>query len=382
VVITALVFFVAGSRSDQILAQIGPSLGIKVDPSTLDLSSLQETYRQLKANYDGDIKNSDLIDGANKGLVAAAGDQYTVYMTAEEAKAFEGDLSGDIGGGIGAEIGMRNDAVSIVRVLADNPAEKAGLKAGDRIVAVNEESSVDWTVEETVAEIRGEAGTTVKVSVLRGGETLDFTITRAEVSNPSVTSRVENGVGIIKIYRFDGENGETVSLARQAAVKLKQQKVRGIVLDLRSNTGGHVQAAEGVAGLWLDDEVIMTERRAGRTVKEYRSGSNPLLASLPTVVLINGSSASASEIVAGALKDHGKATLVGEKSFGKGSMQTIIDLSRDAILKVTTARWYTPSGINITKTGIEPDKKVELTVEDVNADRDPQIEAAISRLTS
>src|SRR5690606_9393147 len=112
-----------------------------------------------KANYDGDIKNSDLIDGANKGLVAAAGDQYTVYMTAEEAKAFEGDLSGDIGGGIGAEIGMRNDAVSIVRVLADNPAEKAGLKAGDRIVAVNEESSVDWTVEETVAEIRGEAGT-------------------------------------------------------------------------------------------------------------------------------------------------------------------------------------------------------------------------------
>lgn len=377
VAVTALVFFIAGTRSNELFSRIGPVLGVTTDVSELDLSSVEETYRKLKANYDGKLDVSKLVDGANKGLVAAAGDPYTTYMTKKESEAFDDSLHGDIGGGIGAEIGLRGEVPTIIRVLADNPAEKVGLKAGDKITAVNGESAIDWTVDQTVKEIRGEPGTTVKLTVLRGDkETLDFTVTREEVTNPSVTSSVENGIGILKISRFDGGGNETVSRARRAAIELKEQGVKGIILDLRSNGGGHVEAAEGVASLWLNDQVIMTERKGGKVVKEYRSGSNPLLAGVPTVVLVNGSSASASEIVAGALKDHDKATLVGEETFGKGTMQTILPLSRDATLKVTIARWFTPAGVNISETGIKPDQKVELTLDHVNADRDPQTDAA------
>lgn len=373
--VTALVFFVAGTRSDELLAHFGSAIGISAHSSELDLQALQETYGKLKANYDGELDAEELIDGAHKGLVAAAGDPYTAYMTKEESEEFEDDLSGDIGGGIGAEIGLRNDAPTIVRVLADNPAEGAGLKANDRIIAVNGEPATGWSVEDAVEEIRGEPGTTVKISVLRDGrEALDFTVTRDIVTNPSVTSSVDGDIGILKISRFDGN--ETVGSARRAAVELKEANVKGIILDLRGNGGGHVDAAEGVAGLWLDDEVIMTERRGEKVIKEYHSGSNPLLASIPTVVLINGSSASASEIVAGALKDHDIATLVGEETFGKGTMQTILPLSRGATLKVTTARWFTPAGVNISETGIKPDREVELTIDDVNDNRDPQESAA------
>ena len=375
--ITALLFFVAGTRSDEIFAQISPALGITSRSSELDLSSLNETYSKLQSNYDGKLDQQKLIDGANKGLVAAAGDPYTVYMTKEESEEFDNDLSGDIGGGIGAEIGMRSEVPTVVRVLADNPAEKSGVKAGDKIVAVNDESAAGWTVQDTVDVIRGEPGTTVKLTVLRDDrETLDFTITRDNVTNPSVTSSIEDGIGILKISRFDGTGNETVSLAREAAIELKKQNVKGVVLDLRGNGGGHVEAAEGVAGLWLDDKVVMTERQNEEIVKEYTTGSNALLAGTPTVVLINGSSASASEIVAGALKDHGMATLVGEETFGKGTMQTILPLSRDATLKVTIARWFTPGGVNISETGIKPDKKVGLEVEDIDANRDPQMDAA------
>ena len=375
--ITALVFFVAGTRSEEIFAKFGPALGVSSDSDQQNFSSLNETYAKLNQNYDGKLDKSKLVDGAHKGLVAAAGDPYTTYMTAEESEEFENDLSGDIGGGIGAEIGLRNEIPTVVTVLADNPAEKAGLKAGDKIVAINDELAADWTVQEAVGKIRGESGTTVKLSVLRDDrETLDFTITRAEVNNPSVTSMIEDGIGILKISRFDGTRNETVGHARQAAIKLKQSGVKGVILDLRGNGGGHVEAAEGVASLWLNDKLIMTERAGGEIKKEYKSGSNALLADMPTAVLINGSSASASEIVAGALKDHDKATLIGEETFGKGTMQTILPLSRGATLKVTIARWFTPSGVNISETGIKPDKEVKLSVDNINAGQDPQKDAA------
>ncbi len=375
--VTALVFFVAGTRSDELLATFGSRLGITTQAGNIDFSSLDTTYTKLQSNFDGKLDTSKLIDGANKGMVAAAGDPYTAYMTKQESEEFENDLSGDIGGGIGAEIGLRNEIPTVVTVLADNPAEKAGLKAGDKIVAINDELAADWTVQEAVGKIRGESGTTVKLSVLRDDrETLDFTITRAEVNNPSVTSMIEDGIGILKISRFDGTRNETVGHARQAAIKLKQSGVKGVILDLRGNGGGHVEAAEGVASLWLNDKLIMTERAGGEIKKEYKSGSNALLADMPTAVLINGSSASASEIVAGALKDHDKATLIGEKTFGKGTMQTILPLSRGATLKVTIARWFTPSGVNISETGIKPDKEVELSVDNINAGQDPQKDAA------
>lgn len=377
IALTMVIGFVAGTRSNELLGAVAPLFGFKVETGTLDLKTVQATYQQLKANYDGTIDTQKLIDGASRGMVQAAGDQYTIFMDAKEAEAFDKELRGDIGGGIGAEIGVRADRPTIIRVLDNHPAQKAGVKAGDSIVSVNGESALDWTADKTASAIRGEVGTTLKLAVLRGDQTLDFTITRQTVNNPSVESRVDNGVGILTISRFDGE---TANLAHTAAEVFKQQGVRGVVLDVRGNGGGYLDAAQEVAGLWLKDKTVVSERANGKVVDELKSGSNSILAGIPTVVLINGASASASEIVAGALQDHKAATLIGEKTFGKGTVQKVLDLGAGTKLKVTVARWYTPNGKNITKEGIMPNEKVDLTAEDVNADKDPQFDTAIEYL--
>jgi carboxyl-terminal processing protease len=377
IAVAVLVGFVGGTRSNEILAVIGPIFGMKVETGTLDLASLQKTYQALKANFDGEVESDKLIDGANHGLVASLGDPYTAYMTADEAAEFQKDLTGDVGAGIGAEIGVRKDQPTILRVLPNHPAEKAGLQSGDVIAAINDEASLTLTADEAANKIRGEAGTTVKVVILRGDETLDFTITREKINNPSVSSEVKDGVGILAVTRFDDQ---TASLARQAAREFKNQNVRGVVLDLRGNGGGYLTAAQDVAGLWLKDKVVVSERTGGRVTDELKSGGDPILESVPTVVLVNGASASASEIVAGALQDYGAASLVGEKTFGKGTVQKLLDLGDNTMLKVTVARWYTPNGKNISEEGIKPDKEAALTAEDVDAGKDPQLEAALGVL--
>lgn len=377
IALTLVIGFVAGTRGSEVVATLGPVLGFKVASGALDLSSVQQTYRELKANYDGKLDDKALIEGASRGLVEAAGDQYTVYMDSKAAAEFQRDLSGDIGGGIGAEIGVRSNKPTIIRVLSGNPAEKAGVKPGDMILAVNDQASSGWTADKTAGEIRGDVGTTVKLVVARGGETKEFTITRQVVNNPSVQTAVQNGLGILTITRFDEQTGK---LARKAAESFKQQGVRGVVLDLRGNGGGYITAAQEVAELWLNDKLIVTERTGDKVVDELRAGSDALLKGMPTVVVVNGSSASASEIVAGALQDHKAAILIGEKTFGKGTVQKIINLGYGSVLKVTTARWFTPNGKNITKEGITPDQAVELTAADADAGRDPQLDAAKARL--
>ena len=373
----AVISFIAGTRGNEILGAVAPILGIQVETGTLDLANLQSTYQQLKANFDGELDEQALIDGAHRGLVEAAGDPYTTFMTAEEAAEFNNDLSGNIGGGIGAEIGLRNDAVTIIRVLPDNPAEEAGLEAGDQIIAVNDEPVGDETVDDVVGKIRGEVGTSVKISVLRDERRQDITVTRRTVTNPSVQSRIENNIGILTLSRFDEQ---TSRLAREAAQSFKRENVRGVVLDLRGNGGGYLTAAQEVAGIWLNNKVVVTERSGGQVTEELKTGNDAILNGVPTTILVNGGSASASEIVAGALQDHGAATLIGEKTFGKGSVQKIIELSNGNQLKVTIAKWYTPKGKNITESGIEPDQIIELTQEDVNAGDDPQLDAALDRL--
>lgn len=378
IALVAMVGYVAGTRNQEIMASVGPLLGFKVASGSLDLTTVQDTYRQLKANYDGTLDDQKLIDGAKRGLVAAAGDQYTVFMDAKEAQEFNDDLSGDIGGGIGAEIGVRNNEPTIVRVLEGNAAKKAGVLAGDVIVAVNDQSAQGWTSDKAATAIRGEVGTTVKLAVMRGAEEKVFTLTRANVINPSVTSTVTNGIGTMTITRFDSETG---TLTRQVAQDFKRQNVRAVILDLRSNGGGYLSAAQDVAGLWLDKKTVVTERAFGKVVDTISSGSNPLLAGTPTIVLVNAGTASASEIVAGALQDYKMATLVGEKTFGKGTVQKVIDLQGGSLLKVTIARWYTPNGKNITSEGITPDAVVELTADDANKGNDPQRAAAEAKLT-
>ena len=368
-IIVAAVGYVAGAFNSHIYGGYNTLIG----QSQLDLSSLQATYQAVKSNFDGNVDDAKLIEGANRGLVESLGDQYTVYMNKKESTEFDDSLSGNIGGGIGVEVSLRNGVPTIVRVLRDNPGEKAGLAVNDAIQAVNGESVKDKSVNDTVEMIKGEAGTTVKLTVARGATTSDFTITREVVNNPSVYGTVTDGIGVMTISRFDAETG---SLARKLATEFKTAGVKGVVLDLRGNGGGYVTAAQDVGGIWLDKKVVVAEKRAGKVTEELKAGGSPILNGVPTVVLINSSSASASEIVAGALHDHKAAKLYGEKSFGKGSVQKLVDLSDGTMLKVTVARWYTPSGVNISEKGIIPDTAVERTVDDINASRDPQLDAA------
>lgn len=365
--------YVLGMYHTQLLSTVAPLFGFRVHTGTLDLSSVQQTYQYLKGNFDGELNESALIEGASRGLVAAAGDPYTQFFSRTESEQFDDSLSGNIGGGIGAEIGIRNDQPTVVRVLDNNPAKEAGVLAGDILLKVNDDDATQWTVNEAVTKIRGDVGTTVRLEVLRGEETKQFTITRAQVDNPSVYSSVDGSTGIMTITRFDDN---TSSLARTAAQQFRRDGVTHVILDLRDNGGGYLEAAQQVAGLWLDNELVVTEKSRGLVTEQLRSGRSAPLSDMKTVVLVNQGSASASEIVAGALQDHKKATLIGETTFGKGSVQQLIGLSGGAQLKVTVAKWYTPNNRNINGEGITPDKVVPMSWDDVNAGRDPQLDAA------
>ena len=374
-VIVAIVSFVAGARSDALFANVASVFGARTSNKTIDLSSVQKTYQELVANYDGKLDTQKLIYGANRGLVEAAGDPHTAYMDPDETNEFDKSLSGQIGGGIGAEIGLRNNKPTIIKPLENSPAQKAGIKAGEVIVKVNDEASSDWSVEKVVSKIRGEVGTSVKLTLLSGGQTREVSVVRQNIVSPAVESEIDGEIGILKVNRF---GDDTVSLSRKYASEFVEKGVKKVILDLRNNPGGTVGAAQGLLGIWLDNQIAMTERRGSEIVKTLRTTGTPILGNMKTVVLINGNSASASEITAGALREYGKATLVGQKSYGKGSVQIVLGLPGGSQMKVTEARWYTPKGKNIDKTGIEPDVKVDLSSDDVNNNVDPQMDKAKS----
>jgi len=374
-VIVAIVSFVAGARSDALFANVASVFGVRTSNKTIDLSSVQKTYQELIANYDGKLDTQKLIYGANRGLVEAAGDPHTAYMDPDETKEFDKSLSGQIGGGIGAEIGLRNNKPTIIKPLENSPTQKAGIKAGEAIVKVNDEASSDWSVEKVVSKIRGEVGTSVKLTLLSGGQTREVSVVRQNIVSPAVESEIDGEIGILKVNRF---GDDTVSLSRKYASEFVEKGVKKVILDLRNNPGGTVGAAQGLLGIWLDNQIAMTERRGSEIVKTLRTTGTPILGNMKTVVLINGNSASASEITAGALREYGKATLVGQKSYGKGSVQIVLGLPGGSQMKVTEARWYTPKGKNIDKTGIEPDVKVDLSSDDVNNNVDPQMDKAKS----
>ncbi len=375
VIIVAIVSFAAGTRYETIFAAAAPMFGMRASNKTIDLSSVQETYQQLAANYDGKLDTQKLIYGASRGLVAAVGDKHTSYMDPKESEEFKKSLSGNIGGGIGAEIGLRNNKPTIIKPLNDSPAQKAGIKAGEVIMKVNGEEAADWGVDKVVDKIRGEIGTSVKLTLQNGQQVHEVSVVRQNITAPAVESRINGKIGILTVSRF---NDDTVSAARKAAREFIDRGVTKVIVDLRNNPGGTVDSAQGLLGLWLNNQVVLTERRGSETVKTLNSTGSPILENIQTVVLINENSASASEITAGALRDYGKAKLVGKKSYGKGSVQVVIDLSSGSQLKVTEARWYTPKGKNIDKEGIKPDVEVELTADDVKNDKDPQLEKAES----
>ena len=344
-------------------------------PSNLNYADVERVYDELRSKYDGNLDVNKLMDGLKEGLVAASGDPYTEYLSPDKAKDFSGQLNGTFEG-IGAYLGKNDRGNVIVISPVDGfPAEKAGLQPRDVIVEIDGKDASAYSVDQAVDKIRGPKGTNVKLRVIRNEkEDLSFDIKREEINIPSVESKVIDGtIGYMKITRF---GDDTAELARKAAEQFKADGVKKVILDLRGNPGGYLDAAVDVSSLWMQDKTVLTERRDGVTIKSYKTRGDAPLLGIPTVVLIDEGSASASEITAGALRDNNAATLIGVKSFGKGSVQQPQNLDNGAILKVTIARWFTPNGKNIDKQGIEPDRKVEISTEDIKAGRDPQLDAA------
>ena len=361
-------FFGAGKISFR-STSIVPVLDNRVAPR----DGINELYSQLIDNFDGEISDEAILDGQKSGLVAAADDPYTEYLTADETEEFNNGLNGSFEG-IGAELSKEGNFVVIVAPIKGTPADRAGIQPGDIIIEIDGEDATDISVSEAVNRIRGPKGEEVVLTVIRDGQEVVVPIVRDTITIERVEWEVHGNTGVITISRF---GDDTVALARQAAQELKDQGATNIVLDLRGNPGGLLDASVDVSSIWLPKgSTVLEEKRNGVVIQTFKTSDQPILAGVPTAVLINGGSASASEIVAGALRDNGAATLVGEQTFGKGSVQRVIPLSAGGSLKVTIARWFTPEGKNIDKEGIAPDQEVELTVEDREADQDPQLDAA------
>lgn len=378
VALTAAVSFIVGARGNELanLVRGGQNADL---PAKLDYSELDAVYSTLRNNYDGQLSTQELLDGAKKGLVEASGDPYSEYFTDTEANQFFSDLDGEFSG-IGAELGIKEDILTIISTIDGSPAQKAGLRAGDAIGLVNEEDTSSWSIDEAVSNIRGEKGTTVKLTIRRGDEVKEINVVRDDIVNPSVRQEILDGnIGYLRLSRFN--DTDTVRLSEAAARDFKQRGVKGVILDMRGNGGGYVTAAQEIAGLWLDSsKTVVEERQGSKVIENLKASGDPVLEGVPTIVLVDNYSASASEIVAGALKDHGAARLVGEQTYGKGSVQTIKDVIGGGQLKVTVAKWYTPKGKNIDGEGIAPDVEVSLSEEDFEADRDPQRDRALELL--
>ena len=375
--ITLFVGFGIGLNWKSISSGINSYLGGKTT-TEVDFSKLNEVYEKLAANFDGEIDKTKVIEEAKRGLVNAAGDKYTYYMTATEAKEFEKDLSGDVGAGIGVEIGERDGVIKVLRTTPDNPARRAGVLAGDIIYKADGEDISNLKVDDVAKKLRGAAGTTVVLTVVRNSKELDFTLTRETINNVSAYVDYKGDAAVLTITRFDQDTG---TLVKKLAQEILDHGSKKVIVDLRGNGGGYVSSAREVASLWLNGDLVYEQRSISGLYSEqsFAKSGTAILAGMKTIVLINGSTASASEIVAGALRDHDKATLIGEKTYGKGSVQSLEELSSGELLRVTIAKWYTPKGRNINNDGIEPDIKVERTFEQINKEIDPQLEAALNQ---
>ncbi|MBU4142421.1 S41 family peptidase [Patescibacteria group bacterium] len=331
----------------------------------------------------GQFNYQKMVYGAIAGMLSALNDPYTVFMTPEENKDFSQSLQGNLEG-IGAEVGMRKGMVTVISPLADSPAMRAGLKAGDKILKVGDKITAGLSIDEAVSLIRGPKGTEVLLIIARDGwsETKEFKITRAVINIPIVKLEMkpigDKTVAYLALYHFtDNATAEF----QKAAQQILTSKAEGIILDLRNNPGGYLESAVDIASWFLpqDQMVVSEDYGNGKKIEHKSSGINKL-ASYQVVVLINQGSASASEILAGALRDNKKVKLVGEKSFGKGSVQELQQLAGGTSLKITVAKWLTPSGHSIMDDGLEPDVKVEITLSDVENSRDPQLDKALELL--
>lgn len=368
-------------------ALVGSGATVEGDPEqTVNLALLWSVWRLLQRHYvdPAQLEVDKLRFGAIAGLVRAVGDPYTVFMTPKESRDFAGSLKGTLQG-IGAELQLRDNLIVVVSPLRGSPAAKAGLLPKDVILEVDGTSVEGLSLEEVVARVRGPRGTQVTLTIARASRSvpLSFTITRDDIRIPTVDRKTyrlgEETVAVVAVNQF-GE--KTIPDLRRILEDLSGEEHRGLVLDLRSNGGGYLDGAVEMSSFFLSSGKVVTVERQGVDPNVHYVLGRPPLPALPLVVLINGGSASAAEIVAGALQDTGRATVLGEQSFGKGTVQEVMDLPGGSALRVTTAQWVTPSGRDIGSEGIAPDIAVPLTEADIAAERDVQLHAAVRLLVT
>lgn len=329
-----------------------------------NLKIFTEVLSLVKKNYVEEVKTKDLVYGAIKGMLNSL-DPHSGFMTPEAFKEMQVDTKGEFGG-IGIQIGIKDGLLTVIAPIEDTPAYRAGISTGDRIIKINDESTKDMGLHEAVSKMRGPKGTTVRITILREGwkEPKEFTITRDIIKVKSVKYKViDDKIGYIKLTQFQEQTAGDLS---SALSKLSEEKIDSLILDLRNNPGGLLSSAVDVASQFLPPRrlVVYTKDRSGEKVEYQSSGNRPYYDKIPMVVLVNQGSASASEIVAGALKDWNRAVLIGVQTFGKGSVQSVIPLSDGSGIRLTTARYYTPRGISIQNTGITPDIIVKIEAKD------------------
>ena len=348
----------------------------------VNISLLWSVWRLLMSEYIAptELQTTPMLYGAVRGMVDAVGDPYTVFMTPGENKDFQATLSGELQG-IGAELAVRDGTIVVVSPLKGSPAEKAGLLPEDKIIEVNDASVEGQSLQDVVTKIRGKKGTSVTLTVTRSSskEPVRMTIVRANIHVPSVESEVKEtpkgSAGVLTINQF---GAETIADADKVLRDMKRKNIDGLILDLRFNGGGYLDGAVALSSYFLKEgKVVTVAGRGGPPQIHYVSG-RPLFPDVPLAVLINQGTASASEIVAGALQDHKRATIIGMKSFGKGTVQEVLDLPGGSSLRVTIAHWLTPSGRNLGKEGVTPDITIDRTPEDIDGKKDPQMEGAMT----
>lgn len=365
--------------SKQVITKTSQELkNIFLNKGEVDVDLFTEVWEIIHNDYLDQSKVSDkaLFYGALTGMVDALGDPHSMFLNPELTKEFTQELGGSFFG-IGAEIGRRDGYLVIVAPLAGSPAEKAGLKSGDRILKVDGRDMSSISSGEAVGYIRGEKGTEVSLTIFSPGSesAREVKITRGKIDIPSVIYEKEDGIAILKISHFNDDTDDRFASAVQQVLN---DNPSGIIVDLRNNPGGFLETAINVAGYWLEPNTVVVRETFSdkRKDKEYTAGKKTGLRNFKTVVLVNEGSASGAEILAGALQDYGLAKIVGMNTYGKGSVQQLLELKDNSSVKITVARWLTPKGRTIEGEGITPDYEVDYTIEDYNNDLDPQLERA------
>ncbi len=352
--------------------------------TTADFTTFWKVWNTLndKSIYAKKVSDQDRVWGAISGLASSLGDPYTVFFAPKENKAFNEEIKGSFEG-IGAEIGIKDDVLTVIAPLKDTPAWKAGLKTGDKVIKIDTITTNKMTIDKAIELIHGKGGTEVTLTILRAGEnkTKEISIIRDKIQIPTIDTELrKDGIFVIKFYSFS-EN--SANLFRDAIIKFIDSKSNKLILDLRGNPGGYLESAVNI-GSWFIDEgktILSEDTKDGAKPKIYRShGPRLFNDKLNFIVLVDGGSASAAEILSGALREYGIATLVGEKTFGKGSVQELVKITEDTSLKVTIANWYTPNGVSISLNGLTPDVVVQFTLKDYEAKKDPQMDKAVEIL--